>query len=116
MKGSVRESGRWASSPLRRTLELRSLPGASSRGVAGPAFCARAPLVARRHEPSAGVRRVHRRPFFATQAPVTFTYWPSGWRKTMTDSTGVTSYGYDLRDRLLSKSTPEGALTYTYDL
>ena len=33
----------------------------------------------------------------------------------MTDLTGVTSYAYDLRDRLLAKSTPEGSLTYTYD-
>ena len=28
----------------------------------------------------------------------------------------MTSYGYDERDRLLTKSTPEGRLTYTYDL
>ena len=48
--------------------------------------------------------------------PVSFTYWPSGRRKTMTDSTGVTSYGYDQRDRLLTKSSPEGSLTYTYDV
>jgi RHS repeat-associated protein len=34
----------------------------------------------------------------------------------MSDSTGVTSYAYDLRDRLLTKSTPEGSLTYTYDV
>jgi len=54
--------------------------------------------------------------FFASEIPVTFTYWPSGRRKTMSDSTGLTSYAYDLRDRLLTKSTPEGSLTYTYDL
>ena len=53
--------------------------------------------------------------FFASEVPVTFTYWPSGRRKTMIDSTGVTSYTYDLRDRLLFKSTAEGFLTYTYD-
>jgi RHS repeat-associated protein len=33
----------------------------------------------------------------------------------MTDGTGTTSYAYDSRDRLLSKSTPEGSLAYTYD-
>jgi RHS repeat-associated protein len=33
----------------------------------------------------------------------------------MADGTGTTSYAYDSRDRLLSKSTPEGLLTYTYD-
>jgi YD repeat-containing protein len=54
--------------------------------------------------------------FFASEIPVTFTYWPSGRRKTMSDSTGLTGYTYDPRDRLLTKSTPEGLLTYTYDL
>jgi len=53
--------------------------------------------------------------FFATEPPVTWTYSPTGRRHTMTDSTGTTSYSYDNRDRLLSKSTPEGSLTYTYD-
>jgi YD repeat-containing protein len=32
----------------------------------------------------------------------------------MTGATGVTSYAYDSRDRLLSEATPQGALTYTY--
>jgi RHS repeat-associated protein len=53
---------------------------------------------------------------FASEAPVSFTYWPSGRRKTMADLTGTTSYSYDSRDRLLTKSTPEGSLTYTYDV
>lgn len=53
---------------------------------------------------------------FASEVPVSFTYWPSGRRKTMADITGTTSYSYDSRDRLLSKSTPEGSLTYTYDV
>jgi RHS repeat-associated protein len=54
-------------------------------------------------------------PYFASEVPVTFTYWPNGRRKTMSDGTGATSYSYDVRDRLLTKTTPEGALTYTYD-
>ena len=33
----------------------------------------------------------------------------------MNDASGVTTYGYDQRDRLLTKATPEGTLTYTYD-
>jgi len=44
-----------------------------------------------------------------------FTYFPTGRRQTMTDMSGTTGYGYDARDRLLSKATPEGTLTYTYD-
>jgi len=33
----------------------------------------------------------------------------------MADATGSTSYGYDNRDRLVSKATPFGTLAYTYD-
>jgi RHS repeat-associated protein len=33
----------------------------------------------------------------------------------MTDATGTTTYGYDNLDRLTSKATPQGTLTYTYD-
>jgi YD repeat-containing protein len=47
---------------------------------------------------------------------VSFTYWPSGQRKTMTDASGTTSYTYDTRDRLKIKATPQGTLLYTYDL
>jgi RHS repeat-associated protein len=47
---------------------------------------------------------------------VTFTYTDTGQRETMTDASGVTSYSYDQRDRLTSKATPQGTLTYTYDL
>jgi RHS repeat-associated protein len=32
----------------------------------------------------------------------------------MTDATGTTTYGYDNLDRLTSKATPQGTLTYTY--
>jgi RHS repeat-associated protein len=49
------------------------------------------------------------------QPAVTFTYTPTGKRASMVDSSGTTSYSYDNRDRLLSKVTPEGTLTYTYD-
>jgi YD repeat-containing protein len=33
----------------------------------------------------------------------------------MTDASGTTNYGYDSMDRLTSKATPEGTLSYTYD-
>src|SRR5262249_42588516 len=46
---------------------------------------------------------------------VTFTYTQTGQRQSMNDATGLTNYFYDLRDRLLSKSTPQGTLTYNYD-
>jgi RHS repeat-associated protein len=46
---------------------------------------------------------------------VTYAYYANGPRQTMTDASGATSYTYDLRDRLLTKATPEGTLTYTYD-
>ncbi len=50
-------------------------------------------------------------------APViTFTYTTTGQRQNMVDASGTTAYSYDVRDRLLSKATPQGALTYTYDL
>jgi uncharacterized protein RhaS with RHS repeats len=34
----------------------------------------------------------------------------------MTDASGTTNYGYDALDRLSSKATPQGTLSYTYDL
>ena len=46
---------------------------------------------------------------------VTYTYNDVGTRSRMTDASGTTTYGYDLRNRLLTKATPEGTLTYTYD-
>jgi RHS repeat-associated protein len=50
------------------------------------------------------------------ELPVTYTYWPSGQRKTMTDASGTTQYAYDHQNRLVSKVTPSaGTLTYTYD-
>jgi YD repeat-containing protein len=33
----------------------------------------------------------------------------------MTDASGITNYTYDTRDRLLTKASPFGTLTYTYD-
>jgi RHS repeat-associated protein len=33
----------------------------------------------------------------------------------MTDPSGLTTYGYDNRDRLTTKATPQGTLSYTYD-
>ena len=49
----------------------------------------------------------------ATQ--VGYTYTATGRRASMTDASGLTSYIYDTRDRLLTKGTPFGTLTYTYD-
>jgi RHS repeat-associated protein len=46
---------------------------------------------------------------------VSFSYTATGRRKTMLDVTGLTNYTYDNRDRLLTKATPFGTLTYTYD-
>jgi RHS repeat-associated protein len=47
---------------------------------------------------------------------VGFAYTATGQRQMMTDASGTTTYAYDLRDRLTQKATPEGTLSYTYDL
>jgi YD repeat-containing protein len=47
--------------------------------------------------------------------PVTFAYNQLGLRTNMTDSSGVTAYRYDIRNRLVEKSTPQGTLLYAYD-
>ncbi|MET0645080.1 MAG: RHS repeat-associated core domain-containing protein [Pyrinomonadaceae bacterium] len=46
---------------------------------------------------------------------VTFSYTLTGERRAMTDASGTTNYVYDLRDRLSSKETPQGTLSYGYD-
>jgi YD repeat-containing protein len=46
---------------------------------------------------------------------VTFTDNPTGTRATMADASGTTTYGYDARDRMLTKAAPAGTVTYTYD-
>ena len=51
----------------------------------------------------------------AAASSVAFTYTLSGQRATMTDASGVTTYGYDSRDRLTTKATPQGTLGYSYD-
>jgi RHS repeat-associated protein len=50
-----------------------------------------------------------------SQPTVSFTYTGTGQRATMTDASGPTTYTFDNRDRVLSKATPEGTLSYTYD-
>jgi RHS repeat-associated protein len=50
-----------------------------------------------------------------SQPTISFTYFATGPRKTMSDASGSTTYTYDNRDRMLSKATPEGNLSYTYD-
>ncbi len=49
------------------------------------------------------------------QPTINFTYNLSGQRATMTDASGTTVYSYDGRNRLSSKQTPFGTLSYTYD-
>ena len=46
---------------------------------------------------------------------ITFAYSPTGQRTNMVDASGTNFYTYDSRDRLLTKATPQGTLTYTYD-
>jgi YD repeat-containing protein len=46
---------------------------------------------------------------------VSYAYNATSTRSSMTDASGNTTYGYDPRNRLLTKATPEGTLTYTYD-
>jgi len=48
------------------------------------------------------------------QPAVVFTNGPTGLRESMTDASGTTNYTYDVRERLLTKVTPQGTLTYTY--
>ncbi len=49
------------------------------------------------------------------QPTISFTYNANGQRSVMTDASGETTYAYDLRNRLASKQTPFGNLSYTYD-
>jgi RHS repeat-associated protein len=49
------------------------------------------------------------------QPSVVLSYTPSGQRASMQDASGSTTYSYDNRDRLLSKATPQGTLSYSYD-
>ncbi|WP_219892165.1 putative Ig domain-containing protein [Chamaesiphon polymorphus] len=53
-----------------------------------------------------------------TNAPtITMTYTVGGQIATITDGRGVTSFSYDLRDRLISKTDVDGSkISYTYDL
>ena len=47
--------------------------------------------------------------------PIEFTYTDTGPRASMTDPSGLTTYAYDDRNRLIQKSTPAGTLSYFYD-
>jgi YD repeat-containing protein len=53
-------------------------------------------------------------PSFAAP-PVEFAYTATGQRASMTDPSGLTTYAYDDRDRLMQKSSPAGTLSYFYD-
>ena len=50
-----------------------------------------------------------------SQPTISFTYAATGQRATMNDASGATVYSYDTRNRLLSKQTPFGTLSYTYN-
>jgi RHS repeat-associated protein len=49
------------------------------------------------------------------ESVVSFSYTATGMRAAMEDATGATAYRYDARDRLTSKATPRGTLSYAYD-
>jgi RHS repeat-associated protein len=49
------------------------------------------------------------------QPTVSFTYNSLGQRATMNDASGATVYTYDARNRLASRQTPFGTLSYTYN-
>jgi len=49
------------------------------------------------------------------ELPVSYGYNLLGQRTNMVDTSGVTTYRYDDRSRLIEKTTPQGTLTYSYD-
>jgi YD repeat-containing protein len=51
---------------------------------------------------------------FSGAAAIVMTYTSTGQRASMTDASGASSFTYDSRDRLKTKVTPQGTLTYTY--
>ena len=48
------------------------------------------------------------------ESAISYTYKPNGQRATLADASGVTAYSYDNRNRLTSKQTPFGTLSYSY--
>ena len=60
---------------------------------------------------------------YTTDADVYYTYTPTGKIETLTDGRGITRYEYDFRDRLISRTDPDGpyirpdgpTIEYTYD-
>src|SRR5262249_10990919 len=46
---------------------------------------------------------------------VALEYTATGRRSRMIDASGISTYAYDERDRLITKTTPQGSLFYTYD-
>ena len=50
------------------------------------------------------------------ESRVSFGYNELGLRTNMVDASGVTTYRYDNRNRLVEKATPQGTLFYAYDV
>ena len=46
---------------------------------------------------------------------IRYAYSATGQRTNLVDASGASSYTYDTRDRLMTKSTSQGTLTYSYD-
>ncbi len=49
------------------------------------------------------------------EASILTSYTLTGQRSAISDSSGLTSFHYDERDRLVTKFSPQGTLNYTYD-
>jgi|CXWL01.1.fsa_nt_gi RHS repeat-associated protein len=50
------------------------------------------------------------------QLPVIYTYTDNGQRASMQDASGLTTYTYNNLGRLIEKASPQGSLSYSYDL
>lgn len=55
--------------------------------------------------------------YFSEGNVTRFTYTPTGRRQTIADTRGVVIFAYDARDRLISRTDPDGrSVKYTYDI
>ncbi len=51
----------------------------------------------------------------APQYNVSYSYDQSGYRVSMSDPSGMTTFNHDVRDRLVKKTSPFGTINYSYD-